>query len=159
MQRAAQTQRCLHCAVPAPVTMLPVGERPASIDLSLERHINAQSTHLEQDPAEPLDNGLLAPLATSSLPIRPIQVPCIDDFDQKLQALSPQIVASADGDEELLRLALVACSEHDQAGLLTFVEGVMKVKDFLGPKADRQEAAMKLMAGRDATEVIQASAF
>jgi hypothetical protein len=136
--------------------MPPVGERPAAIDLSLEREINAQSSQLEQDASGVPENGLLAPFGSSAPPTRPIKISCVDVLDQKLQHLSVQLVAAADGDEEVLRLALAACSENDEAGLLAFVKGLMKVEEVLGPRIERREAAMKLMTGWDAAEVIQA---
>lgn len=148
--------RRVPCAAPPPVQLQTIGERPASIDMSLEREMCSQID--DYDPTQPSDS-LLAGIGRPDVQRRPVRVPCVDSLDARLQAVSTSIVAAADGDESLLRLALTACSEHDEAGLLRLCGDMRQALDVAGGKVGRRDVGMKLVAGQSLVDIVHACSF
>ena len=134
----------------------PIGERPASIDMSLEREICSQ---IDEPDAMQTSGSLLAGIGPPDVQRRPIHVPCVDSLDAKLQAVSAGTAAAADGDESLLRLALAACSERDDAGLLRFCDNMRQALDVAGGRVERAEVGMKLVAGQSLSDIVHACSF
>lgn len=147
------------------VQLRTVQEPGACPDLTLEEDIlrQAQEESAQVDGVNSADGhdaaNLLSGLDEGGLQRqRHVHVPVVDALDARLQALSSEAVAAAQGDEQALRLALLKCGASDSRGIADFCSALQQVLDVTGGTS-KLEAAMKLVAGQDVATIIRAHSF
>ena len=137
----------------------PIIDDPINISLSLEDlELSASSPRAASQPT-PSDNTLLGSMAPPVPAISAAQIPVVDALEKQLQGMSSAAVNSAAGDEQLLRFALIKCDEGDEKGIIAFCEGVRQVTDITDGRVGKVDAAMQLIAGQAAMDIIQSHKF
>lgn len=105
------------------------------------------------------DTSLLGGWGGNSPEQRSIHIPSVDAVELKLKSVGARAVRAAAGDESVLRLALLKCSEDDEKGIAEFCEQLQQVTDVTAGRIDKGIAAMKLITGQGAKELIEAHSF
>jgi hypothetical protein len=140
------------------IDLKPVVDTAADVDLSLEDEL-LQAESVDGHGQNESDNNLLSGWGSTARQQQPIHIPAASVVDSKLQQMSARAANAAAGDEEVLRLALLKCSEHDEKGIVGFCEAMQQVMDVTAGRIDKHVAEMKLIAGQNPADLIEAHSF